>query len=125
MGNKQKVINDNRKTLNENKELTNNNQELVNKIFDELKYVLDPELGINIVDLGLVYKISINNNVAKIKMTLTSPICPLNEQIENEVIDRALEYVDGAKVEWTFSPPWDKSMISIEGQELMKAMGHL
>ena len=102
------------------------NNKIVNKIFDELKYVSDPELGINIVDLGLVYGVSIDKkNVATIKMTLTSPICPLNEQIENEVIDKALEYVDGAKVEWTFDPPWDKSMVSVQGQELLRAMGHL
>jgi metal-sulfur cluster biosynthetic enzyme len=97
----------------------------IDQIFNALKYVMDPELNINIVDLGLVYRIEIkDDNSAKIYVTLTSPVCPLSAEIEEEIVVRALEFVPKVKVKWVFDPPWDKSMISVQGKELLDAYGY-
>lgn len=90
-------------------------QELVEKIREQLKTVMDPELFISIVDLGLVYNISVSGNGhAKILMTLTTIGCPLFNVIEKEVREKVLSVpsVTGADIELTFDPPWDPSKMS-------------
>jgi metal-sulfur cluster biosynthetic enzyme len=98
------------------------------KILNELKYVADPELGINIVDLGLVYNVLIDKdqNVV-LEMTLTSPVCPLSRQIEEEAVIRLLDldFVASVKVKWVFDPPWDKSLATPEGQALLISLGYM
>ncbi len=79
-----------------------------------LETVLDPELGVSIVDLGLVYDIVIQDGVVKITMTLTTIGCPLFQTIENEVKEKTLAIpgVTTVEVELTFNPPWDPSRLS-------------
>lgn len=81
---------------------------------EKLREVLDPELGINIVDLGLIYKISTSHNDVKILMTLTFPGCPLGNVIRDEINQKVgtLERVGKIDLEITFNPPWDLSKIS-------------
>lgn len=79
-----------------------------------LKTILDPELFVSIVDLGLVYDIAVKNGAVKITMTLTTIGCPLFQTIENEVREKvsALPGVGSVEVELTFDPPWDPSRLS-------------
>ena len=85
---------------------------------DQLRQVLDPELGINIVDLGLIYKISTSRNNVDILMTLTFPGCPLGSIIQTEVNDKvgAIENIGKINLQITFDPPWDLSKISSEAR---------
>jgi len=89
-------------------------------ILGVLKTVIDPEIGINIVDLGLVYEIKIDseNNVA-VKMTLTTPFCPLAPMILNgaERAVQALKGVKSAKVELVFEPPWSPDRMSASAKK--------
>lgn len=88
------------------------------QIIRELKTVFDPEIPVNIYDLGLVYDILVDDkrNVY-IKMTLTAPSCPVAESLPVEVSERIrkLDSVSGVKVEVVFDPPWSRDMISQEG----------
>ncbi|QQS15394.1 MAG: DUF59 domain-containing protein [Candidatus Moraniibacteriota bacterium] len=79
-----------------------------------LKTILDPELFVSIVDLGLVYDIAVKDSAVKITMTLTTIGCPLFQTIENEVREKvsALPGVKSVEVELTFDPPWDPSRLS-------------
>lgn len=83
---------------------------------EALKEVYDPEIGVNIVDLGLVYDVDITEEgLVGITMTLTTPMCPLGEYIESEVHSALIGTVPGvnaAKVDLVWSPPWDPSMMS-------------
>ena len=88
------------------------------KIIDAIKTCYDPEIPVNIYDLGLIYEININNEgVAEILMTLTAPNCPVAEDLPVEVHDKvaAVEGIKDCKVTLTFEPPWDREMISETG----------
>ena len=85
------------------------NQNLVDQVREKLKNVLDPELGISIVDLGLVYEITVSQDgVCRILMTLTTIGCPLFDQIHKDIEDNVLkiEGINEVKTELTFDPPW-------------------
>lgn len=87
-------------------------------ILKALEKVKDPELGINIIDLGLIYKVSEKEGVANILMTLTSPGCPLAGSFR-EMINKAVLKVSGikkVKVRLTFSPPWTLDRVSKKGR---------
>jgi FeS assembly SUF system protein len=88
---------------------------LGNQIIERLKRVFDPEIPVNIYDLGLIYNVSIDgDSVAHITMTLTAPNCPVAESLPVEVKESVME-VQGIKdcvVEITFEPPWTKDMMS-------------
>ena len=89
--------------------------ELKEKIIEEIKKIYDPEIPVNIYDLGLIYDIKVENmNTAKVKMTLTSPNCPVAESLPNEVKDSIMELKEVNKVDLdlVWDPPWDKSMMS-------------
>ena len=90
-------------------------QEMENLIINELKKVFDPEIPVNIYELGLIYDISITaQNEVVVLMTLTAPNCPEAGQLPGNV-EQAVRNVPGvtdAKVILTFNPPWDKSMMS-------------
>ena len=92
-----------------------------------MKAVMDPEIGINVVDLGLVYGYDKTPETGKVNvvMTLTSMGCPLTELIHQQVtlILSRLPGVKEADVEFTFSPPWSTDMISDEAREELRAMG--
>lgn len=83
---------------------------------DSLKQVDDPELGINIIDLGLVYEIHIRDDKdVQVVMTLTTPFCPIGPSVKQQItqlLQREIEGVDKVDVQFTFNPPWDKDMMS-------------
>ena len=89
--------------------------ELKEKIIEEIKKIYDPEIPVNIYDLGLIYDIKVEDkNTAKIKMTLTSPNCPVAESLPKEVKDGIMqvEGIDNVDLDLVWDPPWDKSMMS-------------
>ena len=89
--------------------------ELKNKIITEIKKIYDPEIPVNIYELGLIYDIKVENkNTAKVKMTLTSPNCPVAESLPKEVKDSIMqvEGIDKVDLDLVWDPPWDKSMMS-------------
>jgi metal-sulfur cluster biosynthetic enzyme len=96
---------------------------------EALKAVMDPEIGINVVDLGLLYHITkdAEQGGVHITMTLTSMGCPLTELIQQQVemILTRLPGVEHAEVEFTFTPPWSTDMISEEAREELRAMGFM
>tara|TARA_B110001454_G_C12682589_1_gene418753 strand:- start:181 stop:561 length:381 start_codon:yes stop_codon:yes gene_type:complete len=88
---------------------------LKEKIIEEIRKIYDPELPVNIYDLGLIYDIKVeDNNTAKIKMTLTTPNCPVAESLPKEVKDSAMqvEGIEKVEVELVWEPPWDKDRMS-------------
>ncbi|HLN52351.1 MAG TPA: DUF59 domain-containing protein [Lentimicrobium sp.] len=94
---------------------TNLTQEFNDRIVERLKGIYDPEIPVNIYDLGLVYDISVDENyIAHILMTLTAPNCPVAESLPEEVRMKisAIEGLKGCEVEITFDPPWDQDMMS-------------
>jgi FeS assembly SUF system protein len=94
-------------------------KELEDKIVTMLKSIYDPEIPVDIFELGLIYEVKIDkeNNV-QIEMTLTSPNCPVAESLPKEVEDKvaAIEEVTTCKVNIVFDPPWDKDMMSEEAK---------
>ena len=89
--------------------------ELKEKIIEEIKKIYDPEIPVNIYDLGLIYDVKVENkNTAKVKMTLTSPNCPVAESLPKEVKDSIMqvEGIDKVDLDLVWDPPWDKSMMS-------------
>ena len=92
--------------------------ELGSKVIGILRQIYDPEIPVNIYDLGLIYKIDIGEDlIAHIEMTLTAPNCPVAESLPEEVKDRVTAEIEEIKetiVEITFEPPWSKDMISEE-----------
>ena len=93
-------------------------------IEEALRDVIDPELGINIVDLGLVYGLTLDqNNHAVIDMTLTSAACPLTDVIEDQAITALEGIVDGMRINWVWMPPWGPDKITDEGREQLRALG--
>jgi|TARA_B100002003_G_scaffold65193_1_gene60592 FeS assembly SUF system protein len=89
--------------------------ELKNKIIAEVKKIYDPEIPVNIYELGLIYNIIVDeNNNVKINMTLTSPNCPVAESLPKEVKDSIMKINEVNKVDLdlVWDPPWEKSMMS-------------
>ena len=89
--------------------------ELKNKIIEEIKKIYDPEIPVDIYELGLIYEVKVNDDAhAEVLMTLTSPSCPVAESLPLEVEEkvRGVKGVESGKVELTFDPPWDKDMMS-------------
>jgi len=96
-----------------------NTQDLGEKIVKELKSIFDPEIPVDIYELGLIYDVFINeDNDVKILMTLTSPNCPVAESLPKEVEEkvRSIDDVKTAEVEITFDPPWTKDLMSEEAK---------
>jgi len=90
----------------------------IDLIINNLKEVYDPEIPVNIYDLGLIYNVDVEENNASILMTLTAPGCPVVDVLIDDVT-QAAQSVDGIEtvnVELTFEPPWDKSMMSEEAR---------
>lgn len=91
---------------------------------EALRDVVDPELGINVVDLGLVYGVVIDStNTAIIDMTLTSAACPLTDVIEDQAQSVLTGLVDGMRINWVWMPPWGPDKITDEGREQLRALG--
>ena len=94
-------------------------KEVENQVIDVLKTIYDPEIPVNIYDLGLIYEVKVDEEFnVQIDMTLTSPNCPVAESLPAEVETKAagLWSVKSAKVEIIWDPPWDKDMMSEEAK---------
>ena len=88
--------------------------ELKEKVIAEIKKIYDPEIPVNIYELGLIYDVSVKNKNISVKMTLTTPNCPVAESLPKEVKDSILE-VDGVNkvnLDLVWDPPWNKDMMS-------------
>ena len=96
----------------------------VDDLLEALRDVVDPELGVNVVDLGLVYGVSLDDNkVATVDMTLTSAACPLTDVIEDQT-QAALEgLVSDWRINWVWMPPWGPEKITEDGREQLRALG--
>ena len=91
---------------------------------EALRDVIDPELGINIVDLGLVYGVHLDGEGhAIIDMTLTSAACPLTDVIEDQSAEALHGIVDGFRINWVWMPPWGPDKITEAGREQLRALG--
>ena len=90
-------------------------EDIKTKVVEEIKKIYDPEIPVNIYELGLIYEIKVekDNNV-KVKMTLTTPNCPVAESLPKEVKDSIMQVkeVNDVDLELVWDPPWDKSMMS-------------
>ena len=99
------------------------------KLFDEveegLKDVVDPELGVNIVDLGLVYDLAWDeeSDALIISMTLTSAGCPLTDVIEESIANSLDGIVEQFRINWVWMPPWGPERITDDGRDMMRALG--
>lgn len=91
------------------------------KIIEKLRLCIDPELDINIVDLGLVYGVSISDSSVKVLLTLTTPGCPLDSYFIKDITSRlkTLKEVSEVSVELTFEPPWNPSKMSENSKDLL------
>ena len=88
--------------------------DLREKIIAEIRKIYDPEIPVNIYELGLIYDVKIKEDKAKIIMTLTSPNCPVAESLPQEVKDCAMQVkgIEEVDLDLVFEPPWEKSMMS-------------
>ena len=96
----------------------------VEDVTEALKDVVDPELGINVVDLGLIYGVSVGEGtVATIDMTLTSAACPLTDVIEDQTRTALDGLVNDFKINWVWMPPWGPEKITDDGRDQLRALG--
>ena len=93
-------------------------------VLEALKDVVDPELGINVVDLGLVYGVHVDDaNVATVDLTLTSAACPLTDVIEDQTRAALDGLVSDYRINWVWMPPWGPDKITDDGREMLRALG--
>ena len=96
----------------------------IDDITEAMKDVIDPELGINVVDLGLVYDMRLDeNNIAILDMTLTSAACPLQDVIEDQTRQVLADLTTDVKINWVWLPPWGPNKISYDGREQLRSIG--
>lgn len=107
-------------------ELSAEEIKLLEDIEEAMRDVVDPELGINVVDLGLVYGLSVDkDNIATLDMTLTSAACPLTDVIEDQSRNALVRsgLVEDLKINWVWMPPWGPDKITEDGREQLRALG--
>ena len=93
-------------------------------LLEALRDVVDPELGVNVVDLGLVYGVTVTDDrVATIDMTLTSAACPLTDVIEEQAGEALKDLVADFRINWVWMPPWGPESITDDGREQLRALG--
>ena len=93
-------------------------------VTEAMRDVVDPEIGINIVDLGLVYGVTVDDeNIATLDMTLTSAACPLTDVIEDQTRQALEGVVNDHRINWVWMPPWSVENITDDGREQMRALG--
>ncbi|MEV1129545.1 metal-sulfur cluster assembly factor [Agromyces sp. NPDC049794] len=99
--------------------------ERYDQVEEALKDVMDPELGVNIVDLGLIYDLGWDdeNDALIIHMTLTSAGCPLTDVIEEQTAEALDGVVDAFRINWVWMPPWGPERITDDGRDMMRALG--
>ncbi len=96
----------------------------VEDLLEALRDVVDPELGVNVVDLGLIYGVDLDENrVATIDMTLTSAACPLTDVIEEQAGEALKDLVADFRINWVWMPPWGPEHITDDGREQLRALG--
>ena len=91
----------------------------IDQIINNLKEVYDPEIPVNVYDLGLIYNVDVDEkNNANIIMTLTAPGCPVADMLVEEITEaaRSVDTIENVNVDLTFEPPWEKSMMSEEAR---------
>ena len=95
-------------------------------ILEALKEVVDPELMVNVVDLGLIYDVLIDDDLnVTLEMTLTSPACPLTDQIEWEAQAVLGQLARSITINWVWMPPWSIDLITDDGREQLQALGFM
>jgi metal-sulfur cluster biosynthetic enzyme len=92
-------------------------------VTEAMKDVIDPELGINVIDLGLVYDMRLEDEVATLDMTLTSAACPLQDVIEDQTKQVLTDLVKDVKINWVWMPPWGPARITDDGREQLRSIG--
>ncbi len=93
-------------------------------VVEAMKDVVDPELGINVVDLGLVYGSQVHEDGAvTLDMTLTSAACPLTDVIEDQTRSALGPYTDDVRINWVWMPPWGPDKITDDGRDQLRALG--
>ena len=93
-------------------------------LLEAMRDVVDPELGVNVVDLGLVYGVTVESDrTATIDMTLTSAACPLTDVIEDQTRDALDGLVPDFRINWVWLPPWGPEKITEDGREQLRALG--
>lgn len=98
--------------------------EKFDQVLEAMKNIIDPEIGVNIVDLGLVYGLQESEDGALlINMTLTSAGCPLTDVIEEQTGEALDGVVDAFRINWVWMPPWGPEKITEDGREMMRAIG--
>ncbi|WP_194949546.1 metal-sulfur cluster assembly factor [Actinomyces trachealis] len=91
---------------------------------EALRDVIDPELGINVVDLGLLYGVNIEpDGTVVLDMTLTTAACPLTDVIEEQAAQALALIADNVRIQWVWLPPWGPDKITPEGREQLRALG--
>ena len=96
----------------------------IEDVLEAMRDVVDPELGVNVVDLGLVYGAAIGEDgAATIDMTLTSAACPLTDVIEDQAAAALEGLVPGFRINWVWLPPWGPDKITEDGREQLRALG--
>jgi metal-sulfur cluster biosynthetic enzyme len=96
----------------------------VEDVLEALRDVVDPELGINVVDLGLVYGVDVDTEkIATLDMTLTSAACPLTDVIEEQAREALDGVVTDFRINWVWMPPWGPENITEDGREQLRALG--
>jgi metal-sulfur cluster biosynthetic enzyme len=93
-------------------------------VVEAMKDVVDPELGINVVDLGLLYGNQVHeDNTVTLDMTLTSAACPLTDVIEDQTRSALAPLVDDVRINWVWMPPWGPDKITDDGRDQLRALG--
>ena len=93
-------------------------------VVEAMKDVVDPELGINVVDLGLLYGQQVHDDhTVTLDMTLTSAACPLTDVIEDQTRTALEPLVDDVRINWVWMPPWGPDKITDDGREQLRALG--
>ncbi|MRH87536.1 DUF59 domain-containing protein [Nocardia sp. SYP-A9097] len=106
-------------------ELTEEEVKFLEDLEEAMRDVVDPELGINVVDLGLVYGMTVTDGICKLDMTLTSPACPLTDVIEDQSRNALVRsgLVEDLQINWVWMPPWGPDKITDDGREQLRALG--
>ena len=97
----------------------------VEDIEEALRDVIDPELGINVVDLGLLYGVNLDGTKCVVDMTLTSAACPLTDVIEDQAAQALEGMVTSMRINWVWLPPWGPARITTVGREMLQALGFI
>jgi metal-sulfur cluster biosynthetic enzyme len=103
--------------------MTNRTTVSTTDVLEALREVIDPDLGVNVVDLGFVREIDLDATPAVLTMTLTSPACPLTGVMEDQMSTALAGTLTGYQVRWVFSPAWSPKQITEEGRAQLAAIG--